>query len=113
MKIIVRGFVNTMTKPQRTAGLIYLPFYMVVLPLFVVMLAALSPETYNDVTANAVYYGIGLIFCLVPLRKYLRSAFDVLSGGRPQDTVTETVKPGEQVLRELRGVQVGDFAIAV
>lgn len=42
-----------------------------------------------------------------------RSAFDVLSGGRPQDTVTETVKPGEQVLRELRGVQVGDFAIAV
>ncbi len=78
MKIVITGFVNTMTKPQRTAGLIYLPFYMVVLPLFVVMLAALSPETYNDVTANAVYYGIGLIFCLVPLRKYLRSAFDVL-----------------------------------
>lgn len=41
-----------------------------------------------------------------------RGAFAVLAGG-PQDTVTETVKPGEQVLRELRGVQVGDFAIAV
>lgn len=33
--------------------------------------------------------------------------------GGPQDTVTETTKPGEQVLRELRGVQVGDLAIAV
>lgn len=33
--------------------------------------------------------------------------------GGPQDTVTETTKPGEQVIREFRGVQVGDFAIAV
>lgn len=39
-----------------------------------------------------------------------RGALAVLG---PQDTVTETVKPGERVLRELRGVQVGDFAIAV
>lgn len=33
--------------------------------------------------------------------------------GGPQDTVTEKIKPGEQVLRELRDVQVGDFAVAV
>ncbi|HHV66300.1 MAG TPA: hypothetical protein GXX48_01435 [Ochrobactrum intermedium] len=33
--------------------------------------------------------------------------------GGPQDTVTETTKPGEQIIREFRGVQVGDFAIAV
>jgi hypothetical protein len=40
-----------------------------------------------------------------------RGALAVFGG--PQDTVTETTKPGEQVLREFRGVQVGDFAIAV
>lgn len=39
-----------------------------------------------------------------------RSNFSILSGG-PQDTVTETVRPGEQILREFRGVQVGDLAI--
>ena len=33
--------------------------------------------------------------------------------GGPQDTVTETTKPGTQRLREFIGVQVGDFAIAV
>lgn len=33
--------------------------------------------------------------------------------GGPQDTVTEITKPGEQIIREFRGVQVGDFAIAV
>lgn len=38
-----------------------------------------------------------------------RGSFALLSGG---DTVTETVKPGEPVLREFRGVQVGDQAIA-
>lgn len=40
-----------------------------------------------------------------------RGGLSVFAG--PQDTVTETTKPGEQVIREFRGVQVGDFAIAV
>lgn len=39
-----------------------------------------------------------------------RGGFAILAGV-PQDTVTETVKPGEPILREFRGVQVGDFAI--
>ena len=78
MKIVITGFSDTMTKPQRTAGYIYLPFYILVLPLFVVMLSALSAENYNDLTANAVYYGIGLLFCLIPMRSYLRSAYDAL-----------------------------------
>jgi len=33
--------------------------------------------------------------------------------GGPQDTVTEITKPGEQIIREFRGVQIGDFAIAI
>ncbi|NCB73672.1 MAG: CPBP family intramembrane metalloprotease [Clostridia bacterium] len=78
MKIVITGFADTMTRPQRKAGYIYLPFYIIVLPLFVVMLSALSPENYNDLTANAVYYGIGLLFCLIPMRSYLRSAYDAL-----------------------------------
>lgn len=78
MKIVITGFADTMSKPQRTAGYIYLPFYMIVLPLFAVMLAALSPEEFNDVTANAVYYGTGLVFCLICMRKFLRSSFDLL-----------------------------------
>lgn len=41
-----------------------------------------------------------------------RGGFAILSGG-PQDTITETTKPGEQILREFRGVQVGDLVIAV
>lgn len=40
-----------------------------------------------------------------------RGGLSILSG--PQDSVTEKVKPGAQVLRELRGVQVGDFVIAI
>lgn len=31
----------------------------------------------------------------------------------PQDTVTEVIKPGEEHLKELKDVQVGDFAIAI
>lgn len=31
----------------------------------------------------------------------------------PQDTVTEVIKPGEERLKELKDVQVGDFAIAI
>jgi hypothetical protein len=40
-----------------------------------------------------------------------RGGLAVLGGS--QDTVTEITKPGKQITRELRGVQVGDFAIAV
>jgi hypothetical protein len=40
-----------------------------------------------------------------------RGGLALLSG--PQDSVTEKVKPGAQVLRELRDVRVGDFVIAV
>jgi hypothetical protein len=29
----------------------------------------------------------------------------------PQDTVTELIKPGEEHIKELKGAQIGDFAI--
>lgn len=35
----------------------------------------------------------------------------VLYGGQPQETVTESIKPGEEKLKELKGVQLGDYVI--
>lgn len=34
-------------------------------------------------------------------------------GSTPEETITESIKPGTRRLRELNGVQVGDYAIAL
>lgn len=54
-------------------------------------------------------------FDATPEKKEIKkvTAHGALAIFGPQDTVTETVKPGERVLRELRGIQIGDFAIAL
>lgn len=78
MKIIVSGFLDTMSKPQRIAGYIYLPLHVAIIPLLVGMLSYYSLGTIDDVTANVIYYAIGLVFCLVAMWKYLRTAFDIL-----------------------------------
>lgn len=78
MKIVVTGFVNTMTKPQRIAGYIYLPFHIILFPLFVGMLAVYLPSGLSDLTENIVYYGLGFAFCLIFMWGYLRMNFDIL-----------------------------------
>ena len=78
MKIVITGFANTMSKPQRIAGYVYLPFHIVVIPLFLGMLAMYLPGGLNDATLNIILYGTGLAFCLICMWKYLRSAFDTL-----------------------------------
>lgn len=78
MKIVITGFANTMSKPQRIAGYVYLPFHIFVIPLFLGMLAVYLPGGLNDVTLNIILYGVGLAFCLICMWKYLRSAFDTL-----------------------------------
>ena len=78
MKIVITGFLNTMSKPQRIAGLIYLPFHIIILPLFINMLAEYLPGGLSDTAANAVYYGLGFAFCIICMWKYLRTAFDFL-----------------------------------
>lgn len=54
-------------------------------------------------------------FDAAPEKKEIKktTAHGVLAAFGPQNTVTETVRPGERVLRKLRGIQIGDFAIAV
>ena len=78
MKIVITGFLNTMSKPQRIAGLIYLPFHILILPLFINMLAEYLPGGLSDTAANAVYYGLSFTFCIICMWKYLRIAFDFL-----------------------------------
>lgn len=78
MKVVVTGFVNTMSKPQRIAGLVYFPFHLIVFPLFIGMLATYLPSGLDDITQTTIYYGIGITFCLICMWKYLRRAFDIL-----------------------------------
>jgi len=78
MKAVVTGFVNTMPKPQRTAGLIYLPFHVLIIPVFIGMLADYLPGGLDDVVSNIIYYSIGLVFCLAVMWRYLRNAYDIL-----------------------------------
>ncbi|MGI5985215.1 MAG: CPBP family intramembrane metalloprotease [Clostridiales bacterium] len=78
MKVVIDGFVNTMSKPQRTAGFVYLPFHIFLIPLFVEMLAHYLPNGLDDIAANIIYYGMGFSFCLICMWRYLRGAYDVL-----------------------------------
>jgi hypothetical protein len=36
-----------------------------------------------------------------------------LFGNTPEETITESIKPGTRELKELNGVQIGDYAIAL
>jgi len=78
MKIIIKGFLNTMTKAQTKAGLVFLPFHMFILPLLLAMLANYLSGGLDELTQTIIYYAIGLIFCLAVMWKFLRGAFDVL-----------------------------------
>lgn len=78
MKIVITGFASTMSKPQRMAGYIFLPFHIIILPLFAAMLETYMPGGIDDTTVNLLYYGMGFAFCLIAMWQYLRNAFDVL-----------------------------------
>jgi len=78
MKVVVTGFVNTMSKPQRIAGTVYLPFHLIVFPLFIRMMAVFLPSGLTNIAQNTIYYGLGLAFCLICMWKYLRYAYDIL-----------------------------------
>lgn len=78
MKIVITGFFNTMSKPQKIAGLVYLPFHMFILPLFLGMAATWLPGGLSELTQNIIYYALGFVFCLAVMWKYLRGAFDIM-----------------------------------
>ncbi len=78
MKVVITGFFNTMSKPQKIASLVYLPFHVFILPLFLGMAATWLPGGLNELTANIIYYALGFAFCLIVMWKYLRGAFDIM-----------------------------------
>ena len=77
-RIVLPPFEDTTTLPQRIWGLIYLPLHIIVLPLFLGMLQVYLPGGLDELTVNTIYYGMGFLFCLVLMWKYLRAAFDRL-----------------------------------
>ena len=71
-------FEDTITKPQRIWGLIYLPLHAVVWPIFLGMLAMYLPGGLEELDTQVIYYGLGFLFSLICFWKYLRNAFDRL-----------------------------------
>ena len=84
MKIVVSGYLNTMTKPQKIAGYIYLPMHIFILPLLLSMLAYFMSSEIDDLTINIVYYFTGFAFCLIAMFRYMRTAFDILLDNLPK-----------------------------
>ena len=88
MKLRIGGFSNTMSKPQKIAGWVYLPIHMFLLPLLLNMLAMYLPGGLTELAANLIYYVAGFAFCLVVLWRYFRAAFDILLYTLPQCLAT-------------------------
>lgn len=84
MKLIISGFLNTMSKPQKIAGWVYLPVHVFLLPLLLNMLAVYLPGGLTELAANLIYYAAGFAFCLLALWWFFRAAFDILLDNLPQ-----------------------------
>jgi membrane protease YdiL (CAAX protease family) len=78
LKIIVTGFLDTTSKPQRIAGWIYLPLHIFVLPLFAAMYLRYAPNGGNELYLTVGYYALGFVFCLLVFWRYLRMGYDIL-----------------------------------
>jgi len=77
MKITDGNFANTMTKGQKTAGLIYLPLHVFVLPLLLGMAGYYLPGGLSLSAANIIYYAVGFFYCLGFMWRYLRLSYDI------------------------------------
>ncbi len=78
MKVVITGFFNTMPKSRTIAGIVYLPFHVVIFPIFLAMAATWLPGGLDELTQHIIYYALGFLFCLIVMWKYLRSAFDIM-----------------------------------
>ena len=71
-------FIDTLSKTQRIAGFIYLPFHVFVLPVLLAVAVHMIPEDISGIAINTAYFGLGILFCLTVMMKYMRRAFDIL-----------------------------------
>lgn len=70
------AFPDYMRRSERTAALIYLPIHVFALPFLLPYLAALFPGL-DNISLNAVYYGVGFVYVLGFCTPFLRKGFDI------------------------------------
>lgn len=87
MKVVISGFLNTLTKRQKIFGFIYLPMHFFVLPLLLSMLAYYVPGGMDELTVNLIYMGLGFLFCLTAMHGYLRTSFDIMLDNKARTVI--------------------------
>ena len=69
---------DPLTRTQRILGWLYLAVHIFVLPGLLTLYGNNSPDGLSNITANLIYYGVGLLFCLTVMFSLLRGGFDAL-----------------------------------
>ena len=72
-------FINLMSRGEMIAAAIYLPIHVIGLPLALGWLGTLIPglASMTNTELNLLYYGVGMLYMLILLRRFLRRSFDV------------------------------------
>ena len=63
---------------ERVLGGLYLPVHIFLLPAFLQIYAVLTDYAVTELAINIAYYGIGMAYILLLLRRFLRTGFDAL-----------------------------------
>lgn len=71
-------FINLMSRGEMIAAAIYLPIHVIGLPLALGWLGTLIPglASMTNTELNLLYYGVGMLYMLILLRRFLRRSFD-------------------------------------
>ena len=67
-----------MNSTQVILGWIYVAMHVVILPLLIDLYVKFSPNPVDAAGYNLLYYGLGVLFVLCVMLRYLRRAYDVL-----------------------------------
>ena len=72
------AFKNHMTRTQVILGWIYAGMHILVLPWLLNLYAEFSPNPVTNAQYNLLWYGIGIVFVLCVMLRWLRSNYDTL-----------------------------------
>lgn len=71
------NFEHKMSRNEKILGWLYLAVHIVIIPILFDIYVGVGGEI-DETKANVIYYGIGVIYILVLMRRYLRTEFDTL-----------------------------------
>lgn len=71
-----------LTKREKIAGWIYFPVHLLVLPIGFSLLSWVLPASLSSAGLNVIYLGIGFLYIVVFLHRFLRQDFDTLLDGK-------------------------------